>query len=248
MVNYQEYMNELKQQSFMDMVDAFDERKETERLKFKKDQSRNMEIYQQKLMNCIEYMISHKCSTKEAAMKFVIQPAVLYKYINNDLRNLSIEKYNLIKAIQNVHVGNSSTEKAERAIIVAEYMLAHNTTVRETAEQLRLTEKQVYRDLTVVLPKIDEEKHIEIKKLFESRKNIKKTKKNNVDDDSSFINQTKETKRAIQIANYIIENQVSIKEVAEEFNLPTFVVVEEIEITLPRCDKEKYEIIKAILG
>ena len=38
------------------------------------------------------------------------------------------------------------------------------------------------------------------------------------------------------------------QEVAEEFNLPTFVVVEEIEITLPRCDKEKYEIIKAILG
>ena len=66
--------------------------------------------------------------------------------------------------------GVLSAEEKERCIRLGEYLVEHNSTVRNTAQYFGISKSTVHKDLTEKLPNISKSLYIEAKRVMDKNK------------------------------------------------------------------------------
>lgn len=64
----------------------------------------------------------------------------------------------------------SKTDTERRAVILAEYIIENNATVRAAAKKFGISKSTVHKDLTEKLPMISPQLYPEVKKIMEKNK------------------------------------------------------------------------------
>ncbi len=59
----------------------------------------------------------------------------------------------------------------ERCVILGEYVVEHQSTVRATAKQFGISKSTVHKDITLALKKVDIELYKKVKSVLETNKN-----------------------------------------------------------------------------
>jgi AraC-like DNA-binding protein len=175
-----------------------------------------------------QYIVNNNATINQVRQKFNLTSGTCWTYIY-DLKNIDNNLYDQVKRILNVikRSGRKPYINGQpRYVIAANYIINHRTTMNETVDALNITYVTLSMYIDTLLKKYKPELYKQVKQVLEE------------------VRIEQSNSKFLDIANYILQNNVFYDDVCTHFNIARTVLRDRLR-ELKKFDFDKYQQVRS---
>ena len=186
-------------------------------------------ITDEEIINNADVFIKENSTVREVAEKIGISEQNLRYRLTKKLLYIDKKRYEEVRKILDGNRRKPKIITDEEIINNADVFIKENSTIREVAEKIGVSEQDLYNRLTQKLLYIDKKRYEEVQRILRSNKRIA---------DEEIINN----------ADLFIKENSTVREVAEKLGVSRQTLHNRLTKNLLNIDKQRYEEVQKILN